>query len=75
MTEAEFASWMAYYRLWPFDDYHRFHRPAALVSASLSGELDAKLKWLGGEAPGGTHDAAAGLNEVDRSVFRAMGGG
>jgi hypothetical protein len=37
MTPAEFESWRAFYRLFPFDDEHRYYRPAAMVSVSLSG--------------------------------------
>lgn len=72
MGQDEFEAWKAYYRLWPFDDYHRFHRPAGLVAASMSGELEAKLDWLAGDrikAPELTE-----ISEVDRSVMAALGG-
>lgn len=48
MTEDEFDGWCEFYRRWPFDDFHRYHRPAALVaqmSAGLS-ESDGLLQWL-----------------------------
>lgn len=40
MSEDEFDAWCEYYRRWPFDDYHRFHRPAALVGQMTSGVKD-----------------------------------
>lgn len=46
----ELDAWREFYRLYPFDDYHRFHRPAALVSLSLGGGADTALRdrldWL-----------------------------
>lgn len=47
MTHAEFRSWAAFYRQHPFDDLHRYHRPAALVAVSLGGgRIDDKLQFL-----------------------------
>jgi hypothetical protein len=28
--------WIAFYKLYPFDDLHRYHRPAALISYSAA---------------------------------------
>lgn len=37
--------WRAFYQLYPFDDLHRYHRPAALISASMgSGDLMPAIK-------------------------------
>ena len=47
MTQPEFLAWLEFYRLFPFDDRHRYHRPAALISTALGGgELQARLEWL-----------------------------
>lgn len=46
MTNAEFESWIEFYRRWPFDDRHRFHRPAALVAATNGGKVEQYLEWL-----------------------------
>ena len=47
MTVAEFDAWRAYYLRWPFDDYNRFHRPAALLSVRLGGgEIQDSLDFL-----------------------------
>jgi len=46
----ELQGWREFYRLYPFDDYHRYHRPAALVAAVSSSNiqqaLDSHLRWL-----------------------------
>lgn len=47
MTHAEFRSWQLYYEEAPFDDHHRYHRPAILVSSSMSGgDLQKKMDFL-----------------------------
>lgn len=67
MTQPEFLSWIEFYRLYPFDDMHRFHRPAALVSSSMSGtEVDKLLEWL---AP---DPALEKFSEADRKTMRAL---
>lgn len=38
---------MTFYRAYPFDDYHRYFRPSALVAQSMAGgSLQEKLDWL-----------------------------
>ena len=66
LSPDEYAAWLVFFRLYPFDDFHRFHRPAALMSASMSGELDEKLQWL--------QPSRATPADTDLSVFRALGG-
>jgi len=67
MTEAEYMHWLEFYRAYPFDDFHRFHRPAALVSVGLGGgEVQTRLDWLQPPPPDGQTDA-------DRELFRAGG--
>lgn len=47
LTNKEYLDWVAYYKSYPFDDFHRFHRPAALlVSRGKNEQLDAALKFL-----------------------------
>jgi hypothetical protein len=61
MTRAEFLAWREFYRMFPFDDRHRYHRPAALVSASLSTGVRAlsdRLEWLVPEPVPPGYDAA-----------------
>jgi hypothetical protein len=46
MSQAEYLSWRKFYADQPFDDRHRYHRPAALIAASMGGKLQDKLDWL-----------------------------
>lgn len=67
MSHAEFLSWVEFYKRWPFDDAHRFHRPAALVARSLGGgDVEKYMDWL--QPP-----EADGMTSADRDLFRAMG--
>lgn len=70
MSHAEYVSWIEFYRRWPFDDYHRFHRPAALVAHSLGGggedDMRKRLEWL--QPPDDD-----GMTSADRDLFRAAG--
>lgn len=67
MTQAEFQSWAAFYRDSPFDDLHRFHRPAALVAASVSGDLRGKLDFLAPEPQ------PENMTGADLATLRAFG--
>jgi hypothetical protein len=68
MCSAEFISWAEFYRQCPFDDFHRFHRPAALVAGSLGGggedDMRKRLDWL--------QPRDDGMTSGDRDLFRAM---
>jgi len=70
MTEGEIDSWREFYIRYPFDDLHRFHRPAALVAGSMSGGIEDKLTWLQMFQPPAK---GAGKNDADKSVFNALG--
>ncbi len=67
MSNAEFTRWIEFYKLYPFDDYHRFYRPAALVSASMGGSVEKSLEWLQPEPIAGDY------SEVDVSILKAFG--
>ena len=76
MPHAELQSWREFFVLYPFDDFHRFHRPAALMSASMgSGDLNeltvSRLKWLAPEQS--KHPNEAGWSEAELNSFRASG--
>lgn len=36
MRRDEFLTWIAFYKLYPFDDLHRYHRPSALIAHSAA---------------------------------------
>jgi hypothetical protein len=68
MTQAEFQNWIEFYRSYPFDDLHRYHRPAALVSVSMSGgDIRERIEWLSPEP------VPDGLNDADLRTMRAFG--
>lgn len=68
MPQSEFQAWAEFYRLYPFDDMHRFHRPAALVSTALGGgDIQQRLEWLSPEP------TTIDLSEADMNTLRAFG--
>lgn len=59
---------MEFYRRWPFDDLHRYHRPTALIaSRGSSSDPQTFLDWL--QPP----DLPDGVTPVDLSLMRAFG--
>lgn len=58
---------MQFYRLFPFDDYHRFYRPAALISSALGGDMKGRLEWLQPDP------IEAGWSSADLNTFAALG--
>lgn len=66
MPFSEFEAWRVYHHLYPIDDFHRIHRPAAMVAAAFGGQLHARLKWL-------QPDAADGMTDADMSTLEAFG--
>jgi hypothetical protein len=46
MSPGEFHAWAEFYKLWPFDDRHRYHRPAALIAGAMVGDIGKRLDWL-----------------------------
>lgn len=68
MTQPEFLAWCEFYRLYPFDDMHRFYRPAALVAQSMGGgDMQPRLDWLQPDP------RSAGMNDSDMATLRAFG--
>ena len=68
MPQPEFLAWVEFYKLYPFDDFHRFHRPAALVSAALGGgEIQPRLDWLQPDK------STEGLSDADMVTLKAFG--
>lgn len=69
LTEEEFREWLDFFALYPFDDFSRFHRPAALVSIGLAGgDVADRLEWLQPDP------RTADMSDVDRSIIKAFSG-
>lgn len=67
MSAAEFAGWIDYYRGRPFDDLHRYHRPAALLAASRGYPVQSALDFL---AP---PELPEGIDAAGLATMRALG--
>ena len=72
MTPDEFGDWIEFYRMQPFDDFHRFHRPAALIATSMGGgEIQPRLDWL--QPPASNQYSSADLNTLKAFGFKPKG--
>jgi len=68
MSQAEFKQWVNFYRNYPFDDLHRYHRPAALISVSMAGgDVKERIEWLSPEP------VPDGLEGSDVATMKAFG--
>lgn len=68
MTQREFGQWIDFYRRHPFDDMHRYHRPAAMVARSIGGaDINQLLDWLQPPFQAGEY------SEADMNTMRAFG--
>ena len=72
MTQREYNGWIEFYKLYPFDDLHRYQRPAALISSSMSGDLEKKLDWLAPD-PSTKDYSQADMNTLKAFGFRKPG--
>jgi len=77
MTEREFRSWQQFYAESPFDDLHRYQRPAALLAqVQVGGDFAARLDWLAGGSglqPEQPRQLAGQSSEADLRTFAALG--
>gem|GEM_PF-1123382 len=71
MPYSEYENWRKYYLIYPFDDAHRYYRPAALLASMQATQPDralkAALEFLQPDP------RLANLNEIDRSALAAFG--
>jgi hypothetical protein len=67
MSQAEFSQWIEFYKLHPFDDYHRYMRPAGLIASSNGADMAKALEWLQPDP------AYNGFNEAEINTFKALG--
>jgi hypothetical protein len=69
-SKAELEEWRQFYRLYPFDDHHRYHRPAARIAASAGmggGDYQKYLDFLSPPAFGDQY------SDADIATMRAFG--
>ena len=67
MPAADLDGFKCFFELYPFDDLHRFHRPAAVVGSAFGGKYESILGFL---APSPDNPA---LSDADRDVAKALG--
>lgn len=68
MTQAEFTNWIEFYRAHPFDDLHRYHRPAAMIANAMAGgDINERINWL---HPPDWHED---FDAVDLKTIKAFG--
>ena len=67
MSEIEFIQWVEFYKLFPFDDYHRYFRPSVLIASINGADMKKSLEWLQPDP------AFNGLSESDANTFKALG--
>lgn len=68
MSRQEFLDWIRFYRSWPFDDAHRYHRPAALIAQRLGGgDINELIEFL---QPPALPD---GMSIAEFNTLRAFG--
>ena len=67
MSQREFVQWVEFYKLNPFDDYHRIYKPSVLIASSMGAKAKEAMDWL---QPDPAYD---GMSEADRNIFEAFG--
>lgn len=67
MPAADIDGFRAFFELYPFDDLHRYHRPAALIASAFGGKYEDRLGFLAPSPEDPT------LSEADRNVAKALG--
>ena len=71
LKQREFLAWIEFYKQQPFDDMHRYHRPAALITSAMSAiKTDDALAWLAPQ-PAST-DEPEGLSKADLATLAAF---
>lgn len=66
MSATEFEGWKAFYRMFPFDDLHRYHRPAAAIGVSCGGTYDKLMDFLAPEP------IPPGMTQADWNTMKAF---
>lgn len=80
MTNREFESWKEFYRMRPFDDKHRYHRPAAVIAHAMGGskEIERTIDMLVNEDKRVAElekEIDGEFSEADKATIKALMGG
>jgi len=67
MTAPEFNAWVEFYKDFPFDDFHRYHKPALVASGRFFNEANDMLDYL--QKPQVDEE----LTDVDMSFLKLFG--
>lgn len=69
MSQAEFERWQLFYTEQPFDDLHRYHRPAALLAKASGGreQFSEYVKMLVNDS------SKPEASDADMNTFAAFG--
>lgn len=67
MSQVEFVRWVEFYKMHPFDDYHRIYRPSAMLASVHGANTQEVLDWLQ------PRPELEGFSESDIRTFRALG--
>lgn len=67
MSAADLDGFRCFFEFHPFDDLHRFHRPAALIASAFGGKYEDRLAFL---AP---VPQDPNLSDADRDLSKALG--
>lgn len=73
MTKPEFLAWAEFYKLHPFDDHARIHRPAALVAHAMNGVAIDDLVGVLEPEQRAAVVIASGYSDADLATFKAFG--
>lgn len=67
MPQRELQGWREFFVLYPFDDRHRYHIPAAMIAAAWGGKYEERIEFLS------PRPQPAGYSEADARTFAAFG--
>lgn len=67
MPQRELQGWREFFVLYPFDDRHRYHKPAALIAAVMGGKFEERMEFLS------PRPRPLGYSEADANTLAAFG--
>lgn len=67
MPRKDYEAFRQFYQLFPFDDHHRFHKPAAVIAASMGMKMEDSMRVL--DPP----PNESGWSQAELNSFRSGG--